>query len=381
MALLIASGLLIRTFVNLMRTDAGIDATNVIAGQMSLAGARYDTSEKAAQFFEKGLERIRGIPNVESAAVITNLPMERGMNIVAYVPDSNEPDKPRLTDWRYVTTDYFRTLRIPVVAGRAFTEADGNAAAAVAIINRRFADMYFSGMNPVGRALKLDPGRTQRTVVGIVGDTKQETLTQPGPAMLFVPVAQAPDELVRSAHSWFPVQWVIRTRDSGHGIIAAVQRELGGIDALTPISGFRTLDEVRGAAVRPWRFMMVLVSVFAGLALLLAAAGIYGVISYQVESRTHEMGVLLALGATAGDLIRSVVARGLGAAAIGVAIGVVASIWSAKLVSSQLFGVQPTDLATLASAGLFLLAIAVLASLIPALRVTRLNPARALRVE
>ena len=381
MALLIGSGLLIRTFVNLMQTDTGVDSTNVVAGQMSLGGAKYDTTDKVSQLFNKGLERIRAISSVESAAVVLNLPIERGMNIVAYVPASKDPAKPNLTDWRYATPDYFATLRIPVLAGRVFTEADGPNAAPVAVINRRFAEMYFGAVNPVGLPVKLSPSSAPWTVVGIVGDTKQGTLTQRGPAILFVPAAQAQDEFMRAAHSWFAAQWVIRTRDSGQGIIAAVQRELRGIDPLTPISEFRTLDDVRSAAVRPWRFMMVLVSVFAGLALLLAAAGIYGVISYQVESRRHEMGILLALGATAGNLIRSVLWRGVSAAVFGVVLGAMLSVWMANIITTLLFGVKATDAVTFVAAAAFLIAIAALASLFPAMRVTRLNPAHALRVE
>lgn len=339
------------------------------------------SSTQVSQLFEKGLERIRSIPNVESAAVVLNLPIDRGMNIAAYVPGSKEPDQAKLTDWRYATPDYFSTLRIPVLAGRVFTRGDGADAGRVAVINRRFVEMYIGAANPIGMSVKLRASGEPCTIIGIVGDTEQVTLAERGPAILYVPMSQAPDDLIRSPHSWFAVQWVIRTRDSGQGVIAAVQREVRGIAPLTPISGFRTIDEVRSEAVKQWRFMMVLVSVFAGLALLLAGAGIYGVISYQVESRRHEMGILLALGATASGLVRSVLWRGVASAAVGVVLGAVLSGWLSKGISSMLFGVKATDVTTIAAAGAFLIGVAAVSSLVPALRITHLDPARALRVE
>ena len=218
-------------------------------------------------------------------------------------------------------------------------------------------------------------------LIDVVGDTRQQSLKERGPAILYVPVAQAPDEFVAAGHSWFLVQWVIRTRDSGRGVITEVQRKMRGNDPLTPISGFRTIDDVKNAAVRPWRFMMMLVSVFAGLALVLAAVGIYGVVSCQVELRRHEMGVFLALGATPGDIIRSVLVRGMGAACAGIVAGAAGSVWLKSIIVALLFGVRPIDPFTYLAAAAFMLPVAVIARLLPALRVTGLNPAAALRVE
>ncbi len=383
--LLIGAGLLLRTFLNLVQVDPGVDPANVVAGRMPMQGDRYDTAEKISALYRRGLERLRALPNVESAAVISDLPMERGLNLVVWVPGTKDADQPKLTDWRYCTPSFFQLIRIPLLSGRLFTDADGARAEGVAIINRRFARMYFGSENPVGRTMQIMkhspvPDR-MRTIIGVVGDAKSEDFRAEARPTVFVPVDQAPDEHVRMAHGWFQPNWIVRARGGGAGIIPAIEREIRVLDPLQPFSGFRTLEEVRSRALRTDRAMMLLLAGFASVAMLLAAAGIYGVMSYTVAQRAHEIGIRLALGATTGRMIRGVVAVGAWLGLAGVAAGTAGALALTRFMRSLVFGVEPADPATFAAAAACLVGIAALASLLPAWRIARMDPARALRAE
>ncbi len=383
--LLVGAGLFLRTFANLMSVNSGVDSTNVMTAQMPLQGEKYATRSATAAMVRRGLERLRALPGVESAAVVTNLPMERGLNLVTWVPGTADPDGPKLTDWRYVTTDYFSVMRIPLVAGRLFTAADNESAEAVALVNQEFVRRYFKGENPVGRTMQVlkqsqIPDRL-RIIVGVVGDVKSEDLRRRAPATTFVPLEQAPDSHIQIANSFFQAGWVVRTRGASQDFAGVLQRELKAVDPMQPVSGVRTLDDIRSNAVKSERSMMILLGGFALLALLLAAAGIYGVIAYSVAQRSREIGIRMALGATAGEVVRSIVGQGAIVAAIGVLAGVAGALGLSRLVSGLVFGIKPNDPLTMVTASLVLLVIALVASAAPALKAARTDPSLTLRAE
>jgi predicted lysophospholipase L1 biosynthesis ABC-type transport system permease subunit len=276
-------------------------------------------------------------------------------------------------------------MRIGLVAGRLFTEADGSASEPVVVINQEFARRYFGAANPVGRSMHIMKGSSEpdrpRVVVGIVADVKSENFRAAAPPTVFVPLEQAPDAHLATANHFFQANWVVRTRSSGAGLAAAMQRELRAVDPLQPFSGFRTLEEIRASAIRQDRSMTILLSAFAVVALLLAAMGIYGVIAYSVAQRAHEIGIRLALGATPAAVVRRVVGGATVLALVGIAAGAAGAFGLTRFLARFIYGVQADDPATFAGAGVLLMAVALTASVIPALRVTRLDPARALRVE
>lgn len=379
MVLLVGAGLLVRSFRNLTQVPSGADGTNVIAGRMSLQGAKYASAAATEKLYRQGLERIRAHPNVESAAITLALPLESGMNTAVLTPGGVAPTERKFTNWRYITPDCFTVIRAPMQQGRAFTEADSAMAAPVCIISSKFATDFFKGVDPLGQV--VDHGfEVKRTVVGVVADLRTNNLRKPAPPTVYVPAVQTADATLKMAHTWFSVSWVVRGRDAGN-LAELMAREVKAVDPLVPFGEFKTLEEVRGEALRMDRFLALLLAGFAGLALLLAAAGIYGVMSYSVAQRAHEMGIRLALGATPSRVVRSVLHSGISIAAAGTCAGLAGAYWLSTLMKAYVFGIQATDPVTLIGAAVFLLLVAIAASLIPALRVGRLDPARALRVE
>ncbi|MBI3664829.1 MAG: ABC transporter permease [Acidobacteria bacterium] len=384
MVLLVGAGLLVRTFMNLRRVNPGLDPHNVLTAQMSLYGDRYRTAEKLAAFYESGLARIRQLPGVEGAAVISNLPIERGLNMPAFLVDGPLAGETRMSDWRYITPDYFRVMKIPLLAGRYLEEADTARSANVAVVNQEFARRYFANGEAIGRHIQTfrgADGERAREIVGIVGDVKERGLDGPARPVMHVPVSQAPDRALGATHYWFQVSWVVRAREGGSGLIADMQQKVRAVDPEQPFSGFRTMEQVMAGSLRQQQFQMMLLGLFAALALALAAAGIYGLISYSVVQRTQEIGIRLALGATAGSLVRAIVWQGTALAGAGVAAGLIAALALTRLLERFVFGVGTADPATFLGVAMLLVAVAAAASLIPALRVVRLNPMDTLRVE
>ena len=382
LVLMIGAGLLIRTFAGLVRTPLGVDPAGVLAGRMSLQSERYKTTAQTAQLFHRGLDRFRQHPEVEAAAIASDLPLERGMNLVAWIPGTPDAGEPRLTDWRYVSPDYFSLLRIPLLAGRLFTEADGPQAAPVVLINQQFVKQYFGKENPIGRVIHVmqhtpEPDRP-RVVVGVVGDVKSNEFKQAAKATVFVPFEQARDGYLRFGGG---VHWLVRSRGAGNGLVAFMQKEMKAIDPLLPFVSFQTLEEVRERGIHSDRSIMILLASFAALAVLLAAVGIYGVISYLVAQRTSEIGIRIALGASRPRIVRSIVMEGIGLAGAGIVLGIAGALLLTRFLQSFVFGVKTTDPLTFALAASFLLAIATIACLAPALRIARLDPMRALRAE
>ena len=383
--LLVGAGLFIRTFAYLRGLNPGFDPANVLTAKLSLQDARYTTAERMNKLFNESLARIQELPGVESAAIGLSLPYERGLNMgFARMDGPNVDGKFHITDLSYVTPDYFRALRIPLLEGRAFALSDGPDAARVAIVNEAFAKRYLPEQEPVGSHLKS--GNEARVVVGVVGSVQQKSgwgglgPIAPIPT-IYIPAAQTQDRFLEVVHTWFSPAWVVRSRGANAGIGGEMQRSVAAIDPLLPFAGFRTMLDVRSRSYADQRFQTTLMSMLAGLALLLAAVGIYGLIANSVVERTRELGIRMALGATVSQAIRTVALPGIALTLGGVAAGSLLALGSVKMLRHLVWGVRTNDPATFFGVALVLIVVAGAASYIPALRIARLNPAETLRNE
>ncbi len=376
--LLIGSGLLIRTFVNLLRINPGFDPHHVLSLEIWTTGSKYNSMPKLAQFYQELVSRIDAIPGVRSAAVVAaGLPLQFGGNLNPGVRVEGKTEYPSV-DYREITPDYFRALAVPVVAGRAFTPDDSPASAKVTMINAAFARRYFHNQNPVGHHLILD--HAQLEVVGVAGNVRS-ILNEPAPPTFFVPVAQASFDTDQGFQGWFPISILVRTAVKPLSLSRSVESAVRSADPNMPVGHVRSMEQVLSTSVAFQRFLTILMSVFAGIALVLAAVGIYGVLSYWVRQRTHEIGIRMALGAQRSDVLGLVVKQGLYLALIGISVGIIASLLLARLIVNRLYGVRPTDPLTFIVVSLLLVAIALLAAYIPARRAGKVDPMVALRHE
>ena len=383
--LLIGAGLMIRTFLYLNHLPAGFDPNNVVTATLSLQDARYQTRGQVNRLFDKTLERIREIPGVEAAAVSLSLPYERGLNNgFRLVAESAAESPMQMTVLTYVTPDYFRALRIPLLAGRAFRDTDGPQTAQVVVVNQAFVAKYLRGRAALNSQVRM--GNQVLEIVGIAGDVPVKgSLNGYGPMaplpMTYIPAAQASDRLLKLVHVWFSPSWIVRTARPSGDIAAAMQGAMASVDPLLPFSEFRGLDAVKAQTLAPQRFEAVLMGTLAGLALLLSAIGIYGLIANSVAERTRELGIRIALGAGAMQAVRSAALPGLALSLAGCGLGALLAAGSASVLRHLIWGVTATDPGTFAGAALGLLLVAGLSSLVPALRIVGLNPADTLRNE
>ena len=378
MLLLVGAGLLIQTFVKLRAVDLGFDPSNVLTARMSLMGQRYAATEAVNSFYERGLERIRQIPGVESAAVVNGIPVERGLNLNFDRLDTADVET-HLTDWRYASPDYFKTMGLEVVEGRGLTERDTAGAPRVAVVSQQFAKQHFADKHPIGQQIQLYKEDGPIEIVGIARDLREAGLSGPVPPVMYVPVAQAGNSALRTAHLYFQVSWVVRAASLSPELTARIREELRAIDPRQPITAFRSMEEVKAREMSHQTFQMTLLVTFATIGLFLAAAGIYGLIAYSVAQRTREFGIRMALGATRQRILAAVLRQGATLALVGVLVGIAAAIGLARALESFVFGVSTVHPPTFAAVAGILLLVALLASLVPALRAIRLNPVSALR--
>jgi predicted permease len=385
LVLLVSAGLLLRTLSYLDGLlNPGFDTRNVISAQASLQDARYKTSAAVNRLYTESLERIRRIPGVQSAAVALTLPYERPLNDGFRVMDSGDPDI-HGTEMVYCTPGYFETMRIPVLRGRDFLDSDTPEAAKVALISQAFADQYFHGKEALGHHLKIEGAVLE--IAGIVGDVQQHSGLYRGRGPIsveptvYVPVSQSSGGFLQVIHVWFPPKWVIRAAGPIGSIEAQVQSAVASVDPQLPIASFKTIDDLQAQITSGQRYHAALFSILAGLALLLAAIGLAGLISQSITQRTHELGIRLALGAAARQVIASIMRPAILLAVAGVAAGYLLSLVAVRFLAHLLWGVRPTDPLTFAAMAAILLLAAVLASLAPALRILRLDPAQTLRNE
>lgn len=383
--LLIAAGLLIRTFAHLQNLSPGFDPHDVITAKLSLQDARYTTSQSVNRLFDASLARIRELPGVEWAAVVLGLPYERLLNMgFRRLDGPPQPGERLITSLCYVTPQYFQALRIPQLRGRAFFAADQPDSRPVMIVNDAFVRTYLRNQEPVGSHIRI--ADVAREIVGVAGAVQQKPgWGDNGPLALmpvaYIPVTQTSDEFLKLVHTWFSPNWVVRTRGPVEGAIAGIQRSVEAVDPQLPFAGFRNMGEVRSATLAPQRFLTTLLGVLAGLALLLAAIGIYGLIANSVVESTHELGIRMALGATVWQAMTTVALPGIALSLAGVMVGCALSAAAAQVLRHVVWGVSPTDPLTFAGVGLVLLLVAALATAIPAGRILRLDPAHTLRHE
>ncbi len=376
--LLIGAGLLIRSFMRLQQVNPGLDPRDVVTMGIVLpfiAPSNYDKPEQQAAFFHRLLERMATLPGVQAAAVVSGLPLSGANEGSDFSIEgrsvSSEGQKPQ-ADYTMVSRDYFRAMSIPLMRGRVFTGEETKESPGIAIISQRMAERYWPGEDPIGKRLTLSFEKSPREIVGIVGDVKQTSLnaeTMPG---VYMPFQQFP----------YPgMTLVIRTQSDMASITSAVRRELQAMDGNVPISEVRSMEQVISASVSQRRFSMMMLGLFALVALLLSAVGIYGVIAYSVSERSHEIGIRIALGARSRDILRMVLGQGMILTLIGVALGLAGALALTRLMSSLIYGVSATDPLTFAGVSLALGVVALLACYIPARRATRVDPMEALRDE
>jgi predicted permease len=377
--LLVGAGLLIQTFVSLWTLDPGFDPRGVLTARMSMQGSRYAVPSDLNRFYDEALDRIRRIPGVSAAAVTSGLPLARALNLNVDTLDGPERIENALTDWRYVSEEYFDAMRIPVVAGRQFTEADRAGAPPVVVVSEEFARRFFKGVNALGRHVRVFDADGSMEIVGIVKDLVEGSLRAPRLPVMYVPVRQAHAAALKTTHSYFQVNWVIRADGSSPQLPRQMEQIVRDVDPRQPLSAFRTIDDIKRAAVATERFQMTLIAVFAAIGLALAAAGIYGVLACAVAQRTREIGIRLALGATRGRILIQVLRDGLVLAFVGLLVGLASALALTRTLQNFVWGVSITDPFTFVAVGVLLLGVALLASLVPAVRAVKLDPVTALR--
>ncbi|HEY6205335.1 MAG TPA: ABC transporter permease [Chthoniobacterales bacterium] len=376
--LLFGAGLLIKSFLELQSVRPGFNKERVLLASISLPRAKYKEDRQRVEFFRALTTRLQTLPGVEAAGGGLNLPLAASKYVIgrAFIPEGRPMTTDEAVDANYsaVTPGYFEALQIPLLLGRAFNEHDNEDAPKVVIINRTAAIKHFgSEAAAIGKRITIwRDEKFAREIVGVVGDVKPVALEDKGAAQIYTPHAQ--DGVGFLALT-------IRTVREPAAMTATLRREVANLDKDLPIFDVRTMDAVVAQSIGSRRVSMLLFSVFAGAALLLAAIGIYGVIAYTVTQRTHEIGIRMALGAQAGDVLGMVVREGMTLTMIGVGVGLLGAFALAKVIASLLFGVGATDLSTMFAVILILSAVAFLACLLPARRATLVNPVQALRAE
>jgi putative ABC transport system permease protein len=374
LALLIGAGLLMRSFWRLLQVNPGFEPAHALAMNIALPGARYGQGHQQTAFFQQALQRIESLPGVVSAGIVSNLPLS-GSNMTTGITrdDRSAPapsDVPEV-DYRIASSHYFRALGIPLRAGRQFDERDAQSGPSVVIINETAARRYWPGEDPVGKRLTITENPpVSCEIVGVVGDVKHNRLDDEPRAEIYAPHSQAPASFMHI---------VVRTVADPMSMVAAVRREIAAVDKDQPVHDIKTMEQLFAESISQPNFNMLLLSVFAAVALALAAIGVYGVISYAVTQRTHEIGVRIALGARRADVLKMVMRQGLVLALAGIAVGLIGAFALTRLMRTLLFEVSATDPVTFVSIPLLLAAVALAACWIPARRAMKVDPIRVLR--
>jgi putative ABC transport system permease protein len=374
--LLTAAGLLLRSFGHLLNVPEGFNPDHVLALQLSLPQARYPQPGDRANFVKSTLERVRSLPGIASASAVTRLPLATGNSTRSVeVEGRTAPSGGDLSpDYLVVTPDYFRTMGVPLLGGRTFTDRDDPARLPVAIVSEATARYFWPGQDAIGKHFRGPCGDEKNwcQVVGVVGDVKQHHLEEASRMAVYTPFSQDP---------WAFLAFVVRTRLEPASAAPSVESAIHSVDADEPLYNVRSMRDVEAASLSPQRLQIALIGLFAALALVLACMGIYGVMAYSVARRTSEIGVRMALGAQTGNVLGLVLGEGLRLAVAGAAIGLAGSFFAARLLSGMLFGVAPSDPFTFAGVAVVLVAVAMVACYLPARRATRVDPLVALRYE
>ena len=374
LVLLTGAGLTVKSFLHLLRVDSGIQMDNLLTFRVSQFENQYPTPASRHAFLLQALERLESIPGVESVAAVTGLPLEGNYSVTQIGLGGERPTRGNFKsgDLLWVSPGYFEALTIPVLQGRVFTHQDDGNSDPVAVVESGLARRYWPDENPIGRTIFIGFESKPRRVVGVVANVRYGSLERERRTKIYIPYLQTPQGY------W---AFLIRSATGPLALAKLAREEIRQIDPQLPVHDVRTMTEMFGQwLVRP-RLYLVLFGVFAGLAATMAMVGIYGVMAYFVQHRTHEIGVRMALGAQRGDVLRMVLRQGLVLTAIGIAAGLVASYWLTKYLKSFLFEVEPTDPFTFAAVAVLLAVVALVACWIPARRATRVDPMTALRYE
>ena len=379
--LLVGAGLLTRSFVNLLSIRPGFNPQHLLAATISLPETRYSDEKQQNAFYDQVLERLAGVPGVEASGAINYLPLGGGGWMRRFAMSDQPPpapgQEPRAV-FNIVTPDYFRAMEIPMIQGRSFSASDGANAPLVAIINETLARNFLPGESPLGKRIRniasRDPQPPWMEIVGVVGDIRPARLTTAAGPQMYVARAQI-------AFSDPQMTLVVRTASEPGNLAGAIRSAVQAVDKDQPVYDIRTMPEVMSNSIATPRFNLLLVGVFAVLALVLAVIGVYGVMSYLVAQRTHEVGLRMALGADARNILKLVIGRGMILAFAGVGIGLGAAFALTRIMANLLYGVSPTDPLTFSAIALLLTSVALLACYIPARRATTVDPMIALRNE
>jgi predicted permease len=383
--LLVGAGLLVRTFTHLRGLDPGFDPDQVVTAAVSLEDDRYRTREQVTRLFDQTLTSLGADPAIEGAAVALEVPYKRLLNLGFRHLDGPEAAAGgQMTSATYVSPAFFDVMRIPIRRGRAFNAGDRSDSTPVVIVSDAFVRMYFKGGNPLGRRIAVAGG--EREIIGQAGDVQvRPGWGDNGPLsampLAYVPAGQVSVAMLRLVHGWFAPTFVVRTRTSVADAATALRRAVDTVDPLLPFASVRPISDVRAASLAPQRFLMALLAGLAAATVLLAAIGIHGLIATTVTERTREIGIRLALGATAGHTIRTIALPALALAAAGIAAGLALSAFAVTAFRSFVWGVSTSDPLTFAVAPAILLIVATAAALLPARRILRVDPAQTLRAE
>jgi len=385
LVLLVGAGLLIRSLVSLSKVSPGFDPKGVLSFKMSLSPGAFANPTKTRAFYKDFLHGLTRLPGVQAAAGTSLLPFEGDNPWPFYITDRPVPPATEfpLAMMYTTTTGYLDAMRIPLLQGRFFDERDNENSPRVAVVDQNMATKYFQGEDPIGKHLSLQAGKDRfldLQIIGVVGHVKQENLDTPGGSatqtQVYRPVSQELDENVDRG-----MNLVVRAQSEPLALVSDVRNELNKLDSSAPLYGVKPMDQVMGESLSDRRFALILLGLLSLLALILASIGIYGVMSYSVAQRTHEIGIRMALGAGRGQVLAIVLGNGLRLVLAGVGIGAAGALVLTRFMSAFLFGISASDPLTFLAISLFLTGIALLATFVPARRAMRLDPIKALRYE
>lgn len=378
LVLLISATLLIKSFIRLSDVQPGFNPANVLLMDIQLPNlppSRYAKDEEQTAFFQELTDRVKALPGVEGAGAVLTLPLTGAFESTDVIlsgteslPDAERPE----ADYTTVTPDYFATMQIPLLRGRQFSSQDTKDKPGVIIVNEAFVQRVWPSESPLGKRFTVGFEKEPREIVGVVGNIKQTTLDARARPAMYMPHLQSPSAVMTM---------LVRTTGEPLGLASGVREQVRAIDKDVPVTHIQTMDQVFSASVAQQRFSMLVVGLFAGLALILATVGIYGVMAYSVTQRSHEIGVRMALGARTSQVLKLILKDGMALALLGVAIGLAGAFALTRLMTTLLFGVTPTDATTLIVVPLTLLGVALVACYIPARRATKVDPLVALRYE
>jgi predicted permease len=379
LVLLVSAGLLIRSFTTLARVDPGFASANVAVVQVFVYGDRYRTDGQRMAFYDRTLERLRTVPGVERTGLVSAMPfISANINIKGTFRVEGRPAPPErelpTTYLTVATSDYFRAMEIPLRKGRLFTDEDRTNSTPVAIINDQLAERFWPGENPIDQRVTVNWLRRPLTlrVVGVVGRLRHDALDSDPRPELFMPLAQT---------AFGSMTFVVRTGGDAAALIPSLRSRIWEIDPTLPVYDASTVDALVAHSLAPRRFVTNLLSVLAGLAFVLATLGIYGIVTFSTAQRRREIGVRMAVGGKASDILALVLGEGARLIGLGVLLGLLGSLAATRVIAALLYGISPADPLTLAGTTALLALVALIACYLPARRATRIDPLAALRAQ